>query len=125
MREYLREHGWLKRGAGELAEQRRKELADALEASIRLPEKVETLVDEATVTHQGLEAQRREEDRIQGKLVGTSVIVASFFVTAALLTTVDQRYGLVGFLVALLSWTLVSRRSRAGDSTVSRGSATL
>lgn len=109
VREYLREQGWLERGFEELVEERREQLADAVEASIRLPKKIESLVEEAESTHENAGARREREARIRGRLVGESVIVASLFVAAALLTTVDERYGVVGFLVAAVAWALVAR----------------
>lgn len=109
VRGYLREQGWLRRGFEELVEDRREQLADALEASIRLPEKVESLVEAAEATHENAAARREREARIRGRLVGQGVVVASLFVAAALLTAVDERYGLVGFLAAAVAWALVAR----------------
>ncbi|MFB6233876.1 MAG: ABC1 kinase family protein [Halopenitus sp.] len=113
VRQYLREQGWLERGAEELVEERREQLANALEASIRLPEKVESLVEEAESTHANVASRREREARIRGRLVGNSVVVASLFVAAALLTAVDARYGFVGFLVAAIAWAVLVRERTA------------
>jgi predicted unusual protein kinase regulating ubiquinone biosynthesis (AarF/ABC1/UbiB family) len=107
-REFLVEHGYMEQGVGELVSDIRSDAERSTRALVRLPATLESFVDRA---ERGELQVRQEVDRgaylaAVGKPLGYAVLSGAVVVAAAILTTVDLRFGLVGFavggLVALL-----------------------
>jgi predicted unusual protein kinase regulating ubiquinone biosynthesis (AarF/ABC1/UbiB family) len=114
-REFLVEHGFMERGARMLFADVREETEASLRALVRTPVKFEQVLDMAIRGE--FEARRREADakmyvRAVGRPLAYAVLVGSGMIGAAMLTTVDRLYGVVGFAVVAVLFVLFLRSLR-------------
>jgi hypothetical protein len=93
----------------------REETEASLRALVRTPVKFEQVLDMAIRGE--FEARRREADakmyvRAVGRPLAYAVLVGSGMIGAAMLTTVDRLYGVVGFAVVAVLFVLFLRSLR-------------
>lgn len=116
-REFLVRHGFMERGARMLFEDLQADVERSIRATIRLPYKLEQALDE--LAREDARWERVNESQRRAALARRQMIYAilasSLIVGGSILTTVDLRYGLIGFVVALFVVVfLLWGRSRGG-----------
>ncbi|MFB6155656.1 MAG: ABC1 kinase family protein [Haloferacaceae archaeon] len=114
-REFLVEHGYMERGVGELVADVRDDARRSARALVRLPAALDRVIERA---ESGELRVRQTADRdayreTVGAPVGYAVLAGAWVVGAAVLTTVDVRYGLVAFAVSAVPAALFLRALRA------------
>jgi predicted unusual protein kinase regulating ubiquinone biosynthesis (AarF/ABC1/UbiB family) len=113
-REFLVEHGYMEQGVGELVSEVQGDLRRSAASLTRLPSRAEEVLDRAASGE--LEVRERvDEDAYLaaiGRPLGYAVLTGAWVVGAAILTTVEPRYGLAAFAVGALPAYLFARSVR-------------
>lgn len=100
-REFLVAHGYRERGARQWAGGVRTDAVTALRAGVRMPAKLETLVD--TVQRGDLEIEGLSLNRpltAIGRALAFALITAAWVVGSAILTQVNPLFGALGWVIA-------------------------
>lgn len=111
VRSYLRKRSHLHRGARAVFEEHRKDIQAALEATVRLPRRLEEALERMETAHERRADVRREQAHTLGQYVALALITSALFVTSVFLLSINRLYGLMGFTVALVLVTLLVRLS--------------